>query len=55
MLRIDDEEVKYFEALWRIPKGITYNSYILITNEGALLLIRGRTCFLTYLLILLGR
>ena len=37
VLRVDDDEVKYFEALWYIPEGVTYNSYILITNEGALL------------------
>ncbi|MEM3980403.1 MAG: FprA family A-type flavoprotein, partial [Ignisphaera sp.] len=37
ILRVDDDEVKYFEALWSIPEGITYNSYILITNEGVVL------------------
>uniref|UniRef100_A0A832C8W1 FprA family A-type flavoprotein n=1 Tax=Ignisphaera aggregans TaxID=334771 RepID=A0A832C8W1_9CREN len=37
MLRLDDDEVKYFEALWSIPEGITYNSYILLTDEGAIL------------------
>jgi len=35
ILRIDDDEVKYFEALWSIPEGVTYNSYVLLTNEGA--------------------
>lgn len=37
ILRLDDDEVKYFEALWSIPEGITYNSYILVTDEGAVL------------------
>ncbi|MGC9009797.1 MAG: FprA family A-type flavoprotein [Sulfolobales archaeon] len=35
VLRIDDNEVKYFEALWYIPEGVTYNSYVLLTEEGA--------------------
>lgn len=34
VLRVDDEQVKYFEALWHIPEGITYNSYVLYTDEG---------------------
>jgi len=34
LLRIDDDEVKYFEALWQIPEGITYNAYLLKTGEG---------------------
>lgn len=37
VLRLDDDETKYFEALWHIPEGVTYNSYILVTNEGAVL------------------
>jgi len=34
LLRIDDDEVKYFEALWSIPEGITYNAYLLKTSDG---------------------
>lgn len=26
-----------FEAIWRIPEGITYNAYVLTTDEGAIL------------------
>jgi len=37
LLRIDDNETRYFEALWNIPEGITYNSYLLVTDEGAIL------------------
>jgi flavorubredoxin len=37
LLRIDDSRVKYFEALWDIPEGITYNAYVLETDEGAIL------------------
>jgi flavorubredoxin len=37
MLRIDDDEVKYFEGLWWIPEGITYNAYLLTTSEGDVL------------------
>ncbi len=35
LLRVDDVDTKYFEALWDIPEGITYNSYVLLTDEGA--------------------
>ncbi len=37
VIRIDDIETKYFEALWDIPEGITYNAYLLTTDEGAVL------------------
>ncbi len=37
VIRIDDTETRYFEALWSIPEGITYNAYLLTTNEGAVL------------------
>lgn len=37
VLRVDDDKVKYFEALWYIPEGVTYNSYLLLTNKGAIL------------------
>jgi len=37
VLRLDDDETKYFEAIWYIPKGVTYNSYVLVTDEGAVL------------------
>lgn len=37
MLRIDDEEIKYFEALWEIPEKVTYNAYLLIGDDGAIL------------------
>ncbi len=29
LLRLDDDETRFFEALWEIPEGITYNSYLL--------------------------
>lgn len=34
MLRLDDDEIRYFESLWLIPEGITYNAYLLQTSEG---------------------
>ncbi len=34
LLRLDDDEVRYFESLWLIPEGITYNAYLLPTSEG---------------------
>jgi len=35
LLRVDDDEIKFFEGLWSIPEGITYNAYVLATEEGA--------------------
>lgn len=37
LLRIDDDQIKYFEATWDIPEGITYNAYLMKT-EGAVVL-----------------
>ncbi len=37
LLRVDDTRTRYFEALWEIPEGITYNAYLLKTPEGAVL------------------
>ncbi len=37
LLRLDDNKTKYFEAIWPIPEGVTYNSYLLLTGEGAIL------------------
>lgn len=37
LLRVDDTRVKFFEAMWEVPEGVTYNAYILLTEEGAVL------------------
>ncbi len=37
ILRIDDKETKFFEALWNIPEGITYNSYLYKSDDGSIL------------------
>lgn len=37
VLRVDDDQVKFFEALWHIPEGITYNAYLLVTSEKIVL------------------
>ncbi len=37
LLRMVDDQVRYFEALWEIPEGITYNAYLLRTSEGSIL------------------
>ena len=36
MLRLCDDETKYFEGLWYIPEGVTYNAYIATLPEGAI-------------------
>jgi len=33
VLRIDDSNTKYFETLWYIPEGITYNAYLLLSDK----------------------
>lgn len=37
ILRIDDDRTKYFEALWYIPEGVTYNAYILTAGDQIVL------------------
>jgi len=37
ILRLDEEDVEYFEALWRIPEKITYNAYLLVGPEETIL------------------
>lgn len=37
VLRMDDDQVRYFEALWRIEEGITYNAYLLIGENEVIL------------------
>ncbi len=37
LLQVADTRTQYFEALWEIPEGITYNAYVLKTDEGAIL------------------
>ena len=38
LIRVDDDEIRYFEATWDIPEGITYNSYLL-KLDGATVLV----------------
>ncbi len=38
LLRLEDRETRFFEALWEIPEGVTYNAYLLDTGEGMILL-----------------
>lgn len=37
VLRVDDEKVRYFEAIWSIPEKVTYNAYLLVGNDEAVL------------------
>ncbi len=37
LLRVNDQRSKYFEGVWPIPEGVTYNAYVLKTPEGAIL------------------
>lgn len=40
LLRVDDDRIEYFEALWKIPEGVTYNAYLL-QSEGQTVLFDG--------------
>ena len=33
ILRLNDSSTKYFEALWEIPEGVTYNSFVVFTDD----------------------
>jgi len=37
ILRIDDDMTRFFEAVWEIPEGITYNAYLLRTRGETIL------------------
>jgi len=37
VLRVDDEKVRYFEALWEIPERISYNAYLLLKGDHVVL------------------
>ncbi|MCE4619636.1 MAG: FprA family A-type flavoprotein [Desulfurococcales archaeon] len=37
VLRVNDRYTRFFEALWEIPEGITYNAYLLKASEGDVL------------------
>ncbi|MET1101060.1 MAG: FprA family A-type flavoprotein [Pyrodictiaceae archaeon] len=45
ILRANDRQIKFFEALWEIPEGITYNSYIVISPEKTILLDTTKSSF----------
>lgn len=38
VLRVNDDRTKFFEGLWEIPEGITYNAYILTLPEKTVLI-----------------
>ncbi len=50
LLRVDDEKTHYFESLWEIPEGITYNAYLLKTREGDVLFDGWKSTFTNELL-----
>ncbi|RLF89663.1 FprA family A-type flavoprotein [Thermococci archaeon] len=37
LIRVNDDEIKYFEATWYIPEGITYNSYLMKLGNAIVL------------------
>lgn len=37
LLRLSDDETRFFEGLWSIPEGVTYNAYILLSSEGLII------------------
>jgi flavorubredoxin len=38
VVRVDDRHTKFFEGIWYIPEGVTYNSYIVIGEDRVALL-----------------
>lgn len=37
LIRVEDSVTRFFESIWEIPEGVTYNSYLMLTDEGAVL------------------
>jgi len=38
LLRLDDDQIRYFEGLWEVPEGITYNAYLLVHHDKYVLI-----------------
>lgn len=38
LLKLVEKDTKFFEALWEIPEGVTYNAYLIKTKEGSVLI-----------------
>ncbi|PLV59453.1 FprA family A-type flavoprotein [Thermotoga sp. KOL6] len=38
ILRVDDDRIRFFEAVWEIPEGISYNSYLVKTKDANILI-----------------
>lgn len=38
ILRIDDDRIKYFEAVWEISEGISYNAYLVKLGSANVLI-----------------
>lgn len=45
LIRLDDDETKYFEGLWFIPEGITYNSYVVFTGNEVVVVDTWKTSY----------
>ncbi|WP_297498690.1 FprA family A-type flavoprotein [Thermococcus sp.] len=37
IIRVDDDRIRYFEATWDIPEGITYNAYLMKLKDAVVL------------------
>jgi len=54
LLRVDDERVNYFEGIWSIPEGVTYNAYLLVGGNGAVLFDGWKTVYADDLIEVIG-
>ena len=37
LLQLQDDETRYFESLWEIPEGVTYNAYLILEQDTTIL------------------
>jgi len=54
LLRVDDERVNYFEGIWSIPERVTYNAYLLVGDDGAVLFDGWKTVYADDLIEVIG-
>ncbi|NJE61151.1 FprA family A-type flavoprotein [Thermococcus sp. 21S7] len=55
IIRVDDDRIRYFEATWDIPEGITYNAYLMKLDGATVLFDLSKTEYTDLFMEALGK